>query len=152
LHLSALRGSQCAEHIPGPHGLYPHGGLLVARRSRDVNREVRHQACPQLRGLQTRQHRNSDDAHDRLQNGSVDRAVRLTIYQARGYLQGRSFPGWGKSKHSREYAIEIAAKRSSPHRSKPHTERQKRQSILHSLEIVASGQFPTFAACQLASS
>lgn len=69
-------------------------------------------------------------------------SLRLTIYQARASLRGRSFQGWGKSKRPDDCAIWIALKRSLLHSPTRHTKRQRRQSILHSLELAASANFP----------
>jgi len=63
---------------------------------------------------------------------------RLTICQALAFLQGRISQGWGKSKCPCNCVVEIALKHSSPHSPKPHTKRQRPQSILHFLDVLAS--------------
>ena len=64
---------------------------------------------------------------------------RFTICQALASLQGRISQGWDKSKCPCNCVIGIAVKRSLPHSSKLHTKRQRQLSILHFLDVLASG-------------
>jgi hypothetical protein len=64
---------------------------------------------------------------------------RFTICQALPSLQGRISQGWDKSKCPCNCGIGIAVKRSLPHSLKLHTKRQRQQSILHFLDVLASG-------------
>jgi hypothetical protein len=64
---------------------------------------------------------------------------RFTICQALASLQGRISQGWDKSKRPCNCGIGIAVKHSLPHSPKLHTKRQRQQSILHFLDVLASG-------------
>jgi len=64
---------------------------------------------------------------------------RFTICQALASLQGRISQGWDKSKCPCNCGIGIAVKRSLPHSPKLHTKRQRQLSILHFLDVLASG-------------
>src|SRR5262249_27277290 len=63
----------------------------------------------------------------------------FTICQALASLQGRISQGWDKSKCPCNCGIGIAVKRSLLHSPKLHTKRQRQQSILHFLDVLASG-------------
>jgi hypothetical protein len=64
---------------------------------------------------------------------------RFTICQALAFLQGRISQGWDKSNCPCNCGIGIVVKRSLPRSPKLHTKRQRQQSILHFLDVLASG-------------
>jgi len=74
-----------------------------------------------------------------IQLETQDVSARFTICQALAFLQGRISQGWDKSNCPCNCGIGIAVKRSLPRSPKLHTKRRRRQSILHFLDVLASG-------------
>ena len=70
---------------------------------------------------------------------SAKGAISVTICRALAFLQGRISQGWDKSKCPCNCGIGIAVKRSLPRSPKLHTKRQRQRSILHFLDVLASG-------------
>jgi len=73
-----------------------------------------------------------------IQLETQDVSARFTICQALAFLQGRISQGWDKSKRPCNCGIGIAVMHSLPHSPKLHTKRQRQQSILHFLDVLAS--------------